>query len=254
MADNERDVLLSDPSTDNEPTEEEVATPDSEDVTPDPEPEVTPEPETEPEPSPEPAVEEDASVLKERLVKAEEEKQNLLKALQQERRAKQPVVTDAPAPPPAQAAQEIIEVRNTVLQEQEQAAYEIIFKEFPELAPENDVDNSKWTAFRAAFRRAAAVNEIKPKTANQIIGLSREVMGILKGREDAAKAAERARADAHRDQLKAKAANIGGSSSSSPKTPIKLNESDKRAAQVSGLTDDEYAKVKDVYGEPEIPV
>lgn len=217
------------------------------DVKPDPEPS-----EDQPEEKDEPKVEPD---LQERLKKLEEEKENLKKALQQERtikRANQPSL--APVAPAQNAKLDSDAYVKSLVTAAEEGAKAELYKEFPELSPDNDPQNVAYNEFAKNFAVWCQVHGVVPATKEQFLEGGRSVMGLKTGRATGVEQAKKeARAEANREHLKAEAANIGGTSPGVHEKQVEVTDADRRAAKAVGMDIKSYMKNKDVYGD-QIPI
>lgn len=188
--------------------------------------------------------------VKAQLAKAEAERDNLKKALQearQERRKVEPPLAAATPEPGSQIDSETY-VKALVTEAEESAKAEL-YKEFPELSPDKDPQNVLYDEFAKDFAIAARVMKMTPVTKEQFLKIGRQVMSYKTGRTpEVEQAKTEARAEATREHLKADAANIGGTSTSSkPEPQIAVTDADRRAAKAAGMDLKSYLKNKDVY-------
>lgn len=194
----------------------------------------------------------DEPSLKEQLAKEREEKANLLKALQEKRhseRFQQPTLIE-PSQPSKKPEQSITadELVRAMVASEEEAAKQELYKEYPELHPDNDPNNEHYQAFVQDFTVAARVKGVRPVKKEQFLELGRLVMGLRGRSQDVDKVKADAQAEAHREHLKAETANLSTGRSQRTEA-ISATDADRRAARTVGMPVEEYLKYKDQYAD-----
>lgn len=191
---------------------------------------------------------EEGDTLEAKIKKIEEERDNLKIALRQARE-KAPTLTQSIASVPKDEKLTIDPneyVRSLVFQAEQEAKNDL-YKEFPELHPDNDSDNSLYNEFSKDFAYYAKTHSIVPVTKEHFLQIGRAVMAYKTGRQPRM-SVEQAKAEAHKETAKGKAADIGGSSITTKKESKKsASEADIRAARAAGMPLDRYLKNKDFY-------
>lgn len=251
MSEDELDVKASEPSAEEEISDEDL---EKELMDEESKPEVEESKETDVKEAPEPSeeqekVELDSTALQERLKKAEEEKENLKKALQDERTKKRVVQAPLSTTPSEPTKVDSDTYVKALIAEEEKAAMKEIYADYPELTPENDPDNTVYNDFAKRFAVAAQGMGITPVKKEHFLEIGRMAMAIKTGKIRSVEDEKaKARAEGHREALKADAANIGGTSvASKPERQEPVTDADRRAAKAAGMDLKSYLKNKNVY-------
>lgn len=201
----------------------------------------------------------------EALKKKDEQIANLNKALSIERQkarsqngltAPTPVGT-APNQAPSQQPQGGQITDNVLIQANEKEAMMALYKEFPELAPENDTNNVMYNRVLQTFplfaKEYAEKNGVPPVSKEAILETAREAIGYIQYRD---KVVEK-RKFRKREGQKAQMATMGASAHNdegSKRSSLRLSESDRRAARAAKQTEEQYAKNVSVFEDANSPV
>lgn len=197
---------------------------------------------------------EDAPDYKALYEKSEEKAKNLTQALREKRSKDRQSISPTVAQPQADNAQiKVDPVTQTLVTRNEKAALTEMYEEFPELRPENDTDDTLYNevvADMAIMSRSEGLPIMKEDFTKMI----RHSMKLRGYGKEAEKAKVEGRTEAHKEQMKREAANIGGTSGATqPEKQIVATEADRRAARAAGMDLKSYMKNKDVYGD-EVPL
>lgn len=252
MEEEEKDVKKPEDSSPEEPTEEEVdalnAEANKSEDADEKEEDLDTSDKSEEEEKPEP--EEPKEDLKAELEKERAEKENLKKALKESREKKSPSLASSVAAVPADEKLNIDPnqyVRSLVLQAEEEAK-SVLYKEFPELHPDNDPDNTYYNEFAKDFAVAAKMKGVVPVSKDNFLQIGRLVMSLKTGRQPQSETKKQAIAEAHKEAAKGNAANISGTpNNSKPDLETSVTDEDRRIAKSMGMTLKSYMKNKNVY-------
>jgi hypothetical protein len=182
-------------------------------------------------------------------LKLQEQVHNLTIALQEKRKAERASVT-APVvqPTPVLDTKAYVEA---MIKGEEQAAFEDVYKKYPQYAPVNDPDNSRYNQLIQDMVMGAKVRGVVPTKKEQFLDLAETALAFRGEKTtEVGTATAKARTEAHAEHLKAEAANIGGTSVASKKREeVVASEADRRAAKAANMDLKAYMKNKDVYGD-----
>lgn len=184
-------------------------------------------------------VEEDPEKLK-----LKEQVKNLTIALQEKRQKERTTVSSPTAPStPTLDTKAYVEA---MIKTEEDAAFEEVYKEFPQYAPANDPDNSRYNQLIQDMVMGAKVRGIVPTKKEQFLDLARTAL-TFRGEKSTMteRAKSEGRAEAHKEHLKAEAANISTSTSPRKEQEPAVTDADRRAAAAAGQDIKTYMKYKD---------
>jgi hypothetical protein len=172
--------------------------------------------------------------------KKAQEIENLKTALRKERE-KNRKVTATPAAstrPTATPNMQTDPLSKKLVEANEKEALNVLYQEYPDLAPENDLDNSLFNQFQRGYKVLVELDNDVPVTKDTILATGREVMKHLR---------PSTKPTSKKVESQAEAANLGKPSSSKPRPTKTVTESDRRAAKIANMPVEEYMKVKDTF-------
>jgi hypothetical protein len=180
--------------------------------------------------------------------KDKQEIENLKVALRKEREKNRKVSepTTAPARPQATPKIDTDPLSKKLVEANEKEALTVLYQEFPDLAPENDLDNSLFNKFQRGYKVLVEVDGDLPVTKEAILAKGREVMGHLRPSKPLV---------SKKIEQQAEAANLGKPSSGKPRPMKTVTEADRRAAKLAGMSTEEYMKFKNTFQpDDEVPI